>query len=58
MTKISSAYNDEVVLNRMVSAVKVLTYFKEDGIVVNDNSNYSKEYSVNISAINAKDRHY
>eukprot|EP00978_Attheya_sp_CCMP212_P000992 scaffold2061_cov62-Attheya_sp.AAC.1 len=58
MTSISSAYNDEAVLNRMVSAVHVLSYFEEDGIVVEDDSNDHEVYSVGIVAINAKERHY
>eukprot|EP00978_Attheya_sp_CCMP212_P023952 scaffold74379_cov59-Attheya_sp.AAC.1 len=59
MTSISSAYNNEAVLNRMVSAVHVLSYFEEDGVVVEDNSDdQHEEYSVGIAAINAKERHY
>eukprot|EP00978_Attheya_sp_CCMP212_P035209 scaffold151722_cov47-Attheya_sp.AAC.1 len=42
----------------MVSAVHVLSYFEEDGVVVEDNSDDHEEYSVGIAAINAKERHY
>eukprot|EP00978_Attheya_sp_CCMP212_P023324 scaffold71208_cov34-Attheya_sp.AAC.1 len=42
----------------MVSVVHVLSYFEEDGIVVEDDSNDHAEYSVGIDAINAKERHY
>eukprot|EP00978_Attheya_sp_CCMP212_P033553 scaffold135768_cov32-Attheya_sp.AAC.1 len=49
MTSVSSAYSDGALLNRLVSAVKIVSYFESE-------ENDGKPYS--IDAANTKSRHY
>eukprot|EP00978_Attheya_sp_CCMP212_P035190 scaffold151598_cov39-Attheya_sp.AAC.1 len=55
MTSVSSAYSDGALLQHLVSAVKIISYFEPDENEINDEDN-GKPYSIN--ATNTKSRHY
>ena len=55
MTSVSSAYSDGALLNRLVSAVKIVSYFEPDENEI-DEENDGKPYSIH--AANTKSRHY